>query len=80
MQSETKQDQEKVPNVNQEGWNIGQVTEESTNKPSDEMVREVLRGDKEVKGDADERDVVGSVDSDETPHGREEAKKDKTKE
>ncbi|MCY7374392.1 MAG: hypothetical protein LH472_00255 [Pyrinomonadaceae bacterium] len=78
MQSETKQNQEKVPNVNQEGWNIAQVAEESTNKPSDEMVREVLRGD-ESKGDADERDVVGSVDSNETPQGREEAKKDETR-
>lgn len=77
MQNETKNDQEKVPDVNREGWNVEEVSEESVNKPSDEITREVLRGD-ETEGDADERDIAGSVDSDETPHGREEAKKDET--
>ena len=35
----------------------------------------MLRSD-EAKCDADERDVVGGVNSNETPQGREEAKKD----
>lgn len=75
MNSETKQDQDKVPNVSRQGWDAEQLTKESTNKPSDEMLREVLRGD-ETQGNADERDVAGSVDSKDTPQGREEAKKD----
>ncbi len=78
MQNETKNDQEKVPDVNRQGWNVEEVSEESVNKPSDEITREVLRGD-ETKGDADDRDVVGGVDSNDTPQGREEAKKDETR-
>ncbi len=78
MNNETKQDWEKIPGVNREGWDIEQLANESTNKPSDEMLREVLRGDK-TKDNADGRDVVGGVDSDETPHGREETKKDETR-
>lgn len=74
MQNETKNDQEKVPEVKREGWNISEIAEESTNKSADEITREVMRGD-ESKGDADERDLVGGVDSNETPQGREEAKK-----
>ena len=34
---------------NREGWNIEQLSEESTNKSSDEITREMLRGD-EAKG------------------------------
>lgn len=75
MQNETKNDQEKVPDVNRQGWNVEDVSEESANKPADEITREVLRGD-ETEGDADERDVVGGSDSNDTPQGREEAKKD----
>lgn len=78
MQNETKNDQEKVPDVNRQGWNVEEVSEESVNKSSDEITREVLRGD-ETEGDADERDIAGAVDSDETPQGREEAKKEETK-
>ncbi len=77
MNTETKQDQDKVPNVNREDWNVEELANESTNKPSDEIMREVLRGD-ETKGDADTRDVVGSVDSKDTPQGREETKKPET--
>ena len=75
MNTETKQDQDDVPNVKRQGWDAEQLTNESTNKPSDEMLREVLRGD-ESEGNANDRDIVGSVDSQETPQGREEAKKD----
>lgn len=75
MPTEQKQESEKMPEVEREDWNIKEIAEESTNKPADETLREVLRGD-ESRGDADERDVVGGSDSDDTPQGREEAKKD----
>ena len=78
MQTGTKSDQEKVPDVSRESWNVEQVSAESTNKPADEITREILRGD-ETKGNADERDVVGGADSNETPQGREEAKKDENR-
>lgn len=78
MNTETKQDQNKVLNVSRDGWEVEQIADESTNKPSDEILRQVLRGD-ETKGNANERDIVGSVDSEDTPHGREEAKKDETR-
>lgn len=77
MNTETKQDQEKVPNVSREDWDVKQLAEESTNKPSDEMTREILRGD-ETKGDADTRDIIGAVDSKDTPQGREETKRNET--
>lgn len=58
-----------------EGWDIKKLSDEASQKEADEVQREVLRGD-ETKGDADDRDVAGSADSNETPHGREEAKND----
>jgi hypothetical protein len=79
MNSETKQNQEKIPtDVNREDWNAKQLIEESTGRSSDETLRDVLRGD-ETKGEPDDRDIVGSVNSQETPQGREEAKKDETR-
>lgn len=58
-----------------EGWNIEKLSEEASQKDEDEIQRQTLRGD-ETKGNPDNRDVVGGVDADETPHGREEAKND----
>ncbi len=78
MPTETKPDRDEITDVNREGWSIEQITDEATNKSSDETLRQVLRGD-ETKGDADERDIIGGVNSNETPHGREEAKKDETR-
>ncbi len=78
MPTETKPDKNEIPDVNREGLSIEQITDEATNKSSDETLRQVLRGD-ETKGDADDRDIVGGVNSNETPHGREEAKKDETR-
>lgn len=63
------------PNAERDDFDARQIVDESVNKPADETVREVLRGD-ESKGDADERDIVGGSDSIDTPQGREEAKKD----
>ncbi|MBA3693210.1 MAG: hypothetical protein H0W77_07195 [Acidobacteria bacterium] len=78
MPTETKLDKNEIPDVNREGWSVERVTDEATNKSSDETLRQVLRGD-ETKGDPDDRDIVGGVNSNETPHGREEAKKDETR-
>lgn len=78
MPTETKLDKNEIPDVNREGWSVEQVTDEATNKSSDETLRQVLRSD-ETKGNPDDRDIVGGVNSNETPHGREEAKKDETR-
>ncbi len=78
MNDPQKQNQEDVPNVKREGWNADELNAESANKPADDMVREILRGD-ESKGDIDSRDIVGGVDSNDTPQGREEAKNNETR-
>ena len=36
---------EEMPDVKRQGWSIKELDEQSVNKPSDEMTREVLRGD-----------------------------------
>lgn len=68
-----KQDEEKVPNVKRDGWNAEELSQQATNKEPDEVTREIARGD-ETKGDADERDIAGAPEKNETPHGREETK------
>jgi hypothetical protein len=68
-----KQDEEKTPYVERENWEAEDLVEESSGESADETVRKVLRGN-EKEGNADDRDVVGSVDSDETWQGREENK------
>ena len=70
MQNE---DKENIPNIEKQGWQSKEIVEEAANQQSDEITREILRGD-ETKGNADERDIAGSVSSNETPHGREETK------
>lgn len=71
MQDETRENE---PNVERQGWSAEKISEEATNKESDEIHRQIARGD-ETKGDADERDIAGSPENTETPHGREETKK-----
>ena len=71
------QEQNNVPDIKREDWDVERLANESANKPTDEIVREVLRGD-EAKGNPDTRDIVGSVDSKDTPQGREETKKNET--
>ena len=78
MNDQQKKDQDEVPSVNREGWSADEINAESTNKPADETVREILRGGGS-KGDTDNRDIAGSIDSDETPQGREENKKQETR-
>jgi hypothetical protein len=66
---------EKMPDAKRGEWNVRDLAEESANELPDETLRKTLRGN-ETKGDPDERDIVGNVDSSETPRGREEAKND----
>jgi len=58
-----------------EGWDVQKLADEASQKNIDEIQRETLRGD-ETKGNADDRDNAGNVESNETPQGREEAKND----
>ncbi len=76
MQTDQQKENEEISDVERDDWSVKQIADESTNQPSDETLRQFLRGD-ETKGDADERDVAGSSASIDTPQGREEAKKDK---
>lgn len=71
---EQKDDSEKS-DVRRDGWSADEVSEEAANKEPDEVAREIARGEEENKENADDRDIVGGADRNETPHGREETKK-----
>ncbi len=71
MKTEKK---EEVPDVEREGWDAEKIVDEAVNKESDETLRQILRGD-ESKGNPDNRDIAGSPKTEDTPHGREEEKK-----
>lgn len=68
-------EKENVPNIKREGWDVKDVVDEAANENPDDVVRKVLR-EGEDKNDADRQDIAGSVDSEDTPQGREENKKD----
>jgi hypothetical protein len=68
-------DDKQFSETEREGWNAEKLAEESVNQMPDEMMRQILRAD-ENDEKADSRDVVGSADRNETPQGREEAKRD----
>src|SRR5215204_5713253 len=55
---------------------IKDITDEASHRDADGVLRQTLRGD-ETKGDADDRDVAGSTNFEDTPQGREETKNDK---
>ena len=55
---------------------IKDITDEASHRDPDGILRQTLRGD-ETKGDPDARDIAGSTDFEDTPHGREETKNDK---
>jgi hypothetical protein len=74
MSINKKEETSKFPSIEREDWRAEDISNESSNQMSDEIVRQVLRGD-ESKGSADNRDVVGGSKSIDTPQGREEAKK-----
>lgn len=70
------EDKEDVPNIEREGWETKEVAEEGVNESPDDVVRKVLRNGDDDKGDADDKDIAGSTDFEDTPQGREENKKD----
>lgn len=73
MQDELKIEPEQFPDVERQGWDAEEISEESANKLSNDIVRQMRRGD-ESKGNSDDRDIVGGVESADTPRGREETK------
>lgn len=73
MQMQEKENEE-IKDVTRDEWNAQELADQATNFPSDEITREMLRGD-ETQGNPDNRDVVGGVESKDTPHGRKETKK-----
>lgn len=60
-------------NVRKQGWDVDKLNEEAVNEQPDEILRKTVRGN-ENSGDADDRDIVGGTNRNETPQGREEAK------
>jgi hypothetical protein len=68
------QKKEEVPNIKRDGWDIQKLAEEATNEQPDEIMRKTLRGSKNTN-QGNELDIAGSIDSSETPHGREENKR-----
>ena len=70
-----EQKDDEKSNVNRDGWSADKISEEATNKEPDEVMREIARGEEENKENADDRDIVGGAHRNETPHGREETKK-----
>jgi hypothetical protein len=50
-----------------------EIIEQGSRPDGDAIQRQMLRGD-ESEGDADDRDIAGALDLDETPHGGEERK------
>lgn len=60
----------------QEGWNSKKLTEEASQKDGDEIQREMSQ-DNSADGKSNDSETVGSIDKNETPQGREEAKNDK---
>ncbi len=68
-------DDKQFAKTEREGWNAEKLSEEGVNQMPDETMRQILRGD-ETGEEADDRDIAGSADGNETPQGREEAKRD----
>ncbi len=66
-------DDRQFSKTKREDWSGEEISEESTNLSPDEIMRQMLRGD-ETEGDADDRDVVGSANSNKTPERRERSK------
>ncbi|HEY0461165.1 MAG TPA: hypothetical protein VGC97_18665 [Pyrinomonadaceae bacterium] len=58
-----------------EDWSVQELADQASQQNIDEIQRQTLRGD-ETKGNPDNRDKAGNVDTNETAQGREEAKND----
>lgn len=69
-----EQKDDEKSNINRNGWSADEISEEASNKEPDEVTREIARGDEVNKENADDQDIAGSPETDETPHGREETK------
>ena len=69
-----RQATETAENNSRGEWNAEQITDQASQRSGDEIEREIRRGD-ETKGNADNRDIAGAADFEDTPHGREEAKR-----
>lgn len=67
-------EKENTPNIKRDGWETKDIAEQGANESPDEVMRRILRGDDD-KSAADNQDEAGSVDSEDTPQGREENKK-----
>ncbi len=67
-----KNKNEDISELEREGWNAEKLIEESSGKESDEMIRQMLRGDESI-GNPDDRDIVGSSQSIETEDDKEQA-------
>lgn len=70
-----EQKDDEKSDVKRDGWSADKISDEAANKEPDEVAREIARGDEDNKDSADDRDIAGSPETDETPHGREETKK-----
>lgn len=70
-------DEKRFSKSGREDWSVEDIANEAVNLMPDEIQRQMLRGD-ESEGDADERDVVGNVNPNETPQGREATKNNKS--
>ena len=79
MQPPYQESHENLPSKQTEGQSesltSGEIGSQASGKDEDEIQREMLRGGSSGSK-ADDKDVAGSVDSGETPQGREEAKND----
>lgn len=71
----TKNRDEQIAETERDDWNVEKISEEATNQMPDETMRQMLRGNKTGES-ADDRDVAGSANENETPQAREEAKRD----
>ena len=76
-QTELESTAQELEAVKREGWDVEDVSNEASLKDEDEIRRQFDRGG-QTKGDADDRDVAGAPDIEDTPSGREEIKNDKT--
>lgn len=70
-----KKENHNIPDASGEEWSVRELHQQSSNELPDETLRKTARGDEE-QGNSDNQDVVGNVNPNETPQGREEAKND----
>ena len=80
MQPNRKNDTDNFPPTKRDDFDAQEISDQSVNQMSDEILRQMRRGDESAGGKekADDRDIVGGSATIDTPEGRERAKvKDK---